>query len=179
MALPLHWQMVPRYPQTTHCVHSALGCFRMMMSNLTRLCLVRIIVCLFVPCITETVTRIQARSYSWDGTGHIHENISSILPEILVFNGGMPIFPTIFLEMLIFLPWDGNLCWLWTWSVSYLAKLGPSKLPSGIRNRFRNCNCGWCSYVTSDTSEPLKKKIANLIFPEIGRFFGKNRASSR
>ena len=42
--------------------------------------------------ISGIVISIQARSYSGDGHGHIHENIPSISPQILVFNGGMLIY---------------------------------------------------------------------------------------
>jgi hypothetical protein len=37
------------------------------------------------------IIRIQTRSYSRDGNGHIHQNISPISSQVLVFNGGMRI----------------------------------------------------------------------------------------
>ena len=42
--------------------------------------------------INEIVISIQARSYSGDGNGHIHEDISPISLQVLVFNGGMQIY---------------------------------------------------------------------------------------
>ena len=47
---------------------------------------------LFSLLISGIVISIQARSYSGDGYGHIHEHIPSISPQILVFNGGMLIY---------------------------------------------------------------------------------------
>ena len=46
---------------------------------------------LFFLLLSGNVISIQARSYSGDGNGHIHENISPISPQVLVFNRGMPI----------------------------------------------------------------------------------------
>ena len=89
MASPSHWPMVPRYLQITHCVHSALECSKMTTSNFIHLCLVSY--SLFIPLLLTdgTVISIQARSYSGDGNGHIHENIFPIPPQVLVFNGGI------------------------------------------------------------------------------------------
>ena len=83
--------MVPPYLQITHCVHSALGCFKMTTYIFTHFCLVSFLLTLyyFSILISETFISIQARSYSRDGNGHIHQNISPISPQILVFNRGM------------------------------------------------------------------------------------------
>ena len=64
---------------------------------------------LFLLLISGTVISFQARSYSGDGYGHIHENISPISPQVLVFNGGMFKIPIPKLHWYL-IPSDGTLC---------------------------------------------------------------------
>ena len=145
--------MVPPYLQITHCVHSALECFKMTTYIFTHFCLVSFLLPLysFSLLISVTFISIQARSYSRNGNGHIHQNISPISPQILVFNRGMSMWIYQLLKLhLVFkisLFSDGSLCWFWARPLSGLAKLGPSKLLPGIKNSLRDSNCKFIFYI--------------------------------